>query len=241
MSKNGYDFYLGDCLLPIPPEKLQIKINNANKTLTLINEGEINFLRTAKLSDIEFECLIPQIQYPFAVYKSGFQNAAFFLNYFEKLKTEKEPFQFIVSRAMPSGKALFSTNITVSMESYTITEQVKDGFDLRVKIKLKQYREFETKSVNVKISVSQAQSTATVQNTRADSTVQSSKPIMIGSEVIVNGQLHGSSYGDAPGKTLSNYRGKVNLINQKGSHPYHVTTPSGGWLGWVLKDSVKGV
>ena len=241
MSKNGYDFYLGECLLPIPPEKLQIKINNANKTLILINDGEINFLKTAKLSDVEFECLIPQIQYPFAVYKSGYQNAAYFLNYFEKLKTEKKPFQFIVSRAMPSGKALFSTNMTVSMENYTITEDARDGFDLKVKIKLKQYREFETKSINVRISASTAQPTATVQASRSNSTVRSSTPIMMGSEVIVNGQLHGSSYGDAPGKTLSNYRGKVNFINLKGSHPYHVTTLDGGWLGWVLKDSVEAV
>lgn len=54
MSKNGYDFYLKKCLLPIAPEKLQVKINNANDTLTLINEGEINILKTPELTDIEF-------------------------------------------------------------------------------------------------------------------------------------------------------------------------------------------
>ena len=42
MSKGGYDFYLDKCLLPIAPQKLQIKINNANSTVTLINDGEIN-------------------------------------------------------------------------------------------------------------------------------------------------------------------------------------------------------
>ena len=66
MSKTGYDFYLDKCLLPVSPQKLQIKINNANTTVTLINEGEVNLLKTAKLTDIEFECLIPQVKYPFA-------------------------------------------------------------------------------------------------------------------------------------------------------------------------------
>ena len=51
--KNGYDFYLGNCLLPIAPEKLSLKINNANETITLINEGEINVLKRAGLTDIE--------------------------------------------------------------------------------------------------------------------------------------------------------------------------------------------
>ncbi len=62
-----------NCLLPITPEKMQIKINNANDTLTLINEGEINILKTPELTDVEFECRIPQVKYPFAAYKSGFR------------------------------------------------------------------------------------------------------------------------------------------------------------------------
>lgn len=64
MLGSGYDFYLDKCLLPITPQKLQIKINSANKTVTLINEGEINILKTPKLTDVEFECIIPQDRIP---------------------------------------------------------------------------------------------------------------------------------------------------------------------------------
>ena len=98
MTNSGYDFYLGKCLLPVPPSKLSIKINNANKTVTLINEGEVNVLKKAELSDIEFECAIPQVRYPYAVYKSGFRGADFFLDCFEELKAGRQPFQF-----MPAG------------------------------------------------------------------------------------------------------------------------------------------
>ncbi len=235
MSKSGYDFYLKKCLLPITPEKLQVKINSANDTVTLINDGQINILKTAELTDIEFECMIPQVKYPFATYKSGFKGASYFLNYFESLKADKKPFQFIVSRTMPNGKVLFSTNMKVSMEDYRITEQAKDGFDLTVKIKLKQYRDYGTKTVNIK-----------TESIKPNATVRQSRPadpnkICIGSNVIVNGRLHRDSYGSGPGQTRTNYRGKINYINMKGSHPYHVTTPSGNWLGWVTKDSVKAV
>lgn len=239
MSKNGYDFYLDKCLLPITPQKLQIKVNNANSTVTLINEGEVNLLKQAKLTDIDFECEIPQVKYPFAVYLGGFNGASYYLDYFEKLKTDKKPFQFIVSRSMPTGKSLFSTNIKVSMESYTITEQAKNGFDLNVKIKLKQYREYGTKTATIKTD--SGKTSANVQNKRADSTVQPSKPATIGCDVIVNGRLHGNSYGEAPGQMRTNYRGKINFINQGGSHPYHITTPDGLWQGWVTADSVKVV
>lgn len=234
---NGYDFYLRDCLLPVPPAKLQIKLNSANSTLTLINEGEINILKTPGLTDIEFECTIPQIEYPYAAYKSGFKGAAYFLTYFESLKTDKKPFQFIVSRTLPDGKVLFSTNMTVSLEDYRITEQAKDDFDLKIKVTLKQYREYGTKTVAVRVASSKAK----VEKVRSDSTVRTSKNIGIGSDVIVNGRLHRDSYGAGASGEKRNYRGKVNFINLKGTHPYHVTTPSGKWLGWVAADSVKEV
>lgn len=174
MAKSGYDFYLDKCLLPIAPQKLQIKINNANKTLTLMNQGQVNILKTAELTDIEFECEIPQVNYPFATYKSGFKGACYFLDHFENLKTGKRPFQFIVSRTLPNGKVLFSTDIKVSMESYTMIEQAKNGFDLTVKIALKEWRDYGTKYVTLKTGKSDAKTNAkpviTVQQTRAADT-----------------------------------------------------------------------
>lgn len=151
MARTGYDFYMDKCLLPVTPKKLTTKINNANKTVTLINEGEINLLKAAELTDVEFECDIPQIKQPYAIYPSGFKGASYFLDYFEQLKTSKKPFQFIVCRRSPNGKKFFNTNLKVSLEDYKITEDAKEGFDLRVKIKLKQYREYGTKTINIQV------------------------------------------------------------------------------------------
>lgn len=162
MAKAGYDFYLKKCLLPVTPEKLSIKVNNANKTVTLINEGEINILKKAELTDIEFECEIPQVKRPYAVYtnSSGFREASYFLNYFEALKTSQEPFQFIVCRKKPNGKSLFNTNIKVSMEDYKITEDAGEGFDLKIKVKLKQWKDYGTKTVKVTITASKPKASA---------------------------------------------------------------------------------
>lgn len=145
-----YDLYLGRLLLPVTPQKISTKISNQNKTLTLINEGVINILKDAGLTEISFSALIPQVKYPFARYESGeFEPASEYLEYLEKLKAGKAPFQFILSRWLPNGSQLFDTNLTVSLEDYSISEDAKNGFDLEVDIRLKQCREYGAKTMDI--------------------------------------------------------------------------------------------
>lgn len=147
----AYYFYLGNVLLPIPPSKLELKISNNNKTYNLINYSQINVLKTPGLSSLEFEVVLPNTKYPFAMYKNNFQNAKYYLGVLENLKVNRSAFQFIVVRKFPNGKDIFNTNIKVALEEYTITDTTEEGFDTKVKIKLKQYKEYSTKKVQVTI------------------------------------------------------------------------------------------
>lgn len=143
-----YSFYLDKVLLPVTPSKLSIKINNKNKTLTLINDGEINILKKAGLSEINFDALLPNVKYPFSTYKRGkFKDAKYFLNKLEKLKTNNTQFRFIVVRETQGRDELFDTNMKVSLEDYTITDDASNGIDISVTIKLKQYKAYSTKTV----------------------------------------------------------------------------------------------
>ena len=54
-----YSFYFGSLLLPVTPQKLTTKIKGNNKTLTLVNEGDINFLRSPSLTEISFDVVLP--------------------------------------------------------------------------------------------------------------------------------------------------------------------------------------
>lgn len=161
-----YYFYLDKVLLPVAPEKLQLKINNNNKTLTLINNGEINILKDAKLTDISFEILLPNSKYPFAMYKDGFKKPTYYLDKLEKLKISKKPFQFIVSRKMPTNAVLFDTNMQVSLEDYKITEEAKQGFDIKVSVNLKQYKQYSTKTMKITIKQARPKPVATPVVTR---------------------------------------------------------------------------
>lgn len=168
-----YYFYLGKILLPIPPEKLQLKIKNNNKTLQLINNNEINILKSPGLTEVSFDILLPNVKYPFATYKDEFKKASYYLELIEKLKTELKPFQFIVSRSKPNGEVLYDTNMKVSLEDYSIKEEAKNGIDTEVTIKLKQYRDYSTKTIE--IIVKQEKAIATEIKTRETSTAPTSQ------------------------------------------------------------------
>jgi len=151
----GYDFYFDRVLFPIPPGRLQTRINGQNKTVSLINDGEINILKKAGLTDVSFALQLPNISYPFSRYEDGFKSASYYLDVIENLKTRTDkngaflPFQFIVSRVMPNGKILYDTNIKVSLEDYRIRDDADNGFDVLVEVNLKQYRDYGTKIIRV--------------------------------------------------------------------------------------------
>lgn len=140
----AYDFYLDGVQLPIAPGKLEVKVTNKNKTVDLINMGEVNILKKEGLSEISFEAEFTHNKLPF--YRGAFRNVQFFLSKLELLKTDCKPFQFIVSRQL-GNKVLFNTNMKVSLEEYTILEDADNGSDTKVSIKLKQYRDYSTKKL----------------------------------------------------------------------------------------------
>jgi LysM repeat protein len=142
-----YSFFIDGMELPIAPQKLTVKIKGNNKTLTLINEGDINFLCAPGLTEITFDAVLPMLgQYSFA---NGYRRPDSYLNKLESLMTGKEPFRFLVSRVSPSGRLLYDTNMKVSLENYTVTEDATKGPDVTVSITLKQYISYSTKTVTV--------------------------------------------------------------------------------------------
>lgn len=144
----AYYFFLGKIPLPVTPGALNIKTPSLNKTVTLINDGEINILKDQGLRDISFEFLLPQQKYPFANYSISSYTATTMIPVINQLKKSKKPFQFIVTRMNPKGKVLFFTNITVQIEEFEYDEDANEhGLDVMCKISLKEWKPYSTKSV----------------------------------------------------------------------------------------------
>lgn len=136
--------------MPVAPSKINTKIKNKNRTITLINEGEANILKSAGLQEISFNMMIPAYKYPFALYLGGiFLPISYYLEILEKLKNDRKPFQLIIIREGILGSLGFDTNLKVSLEDYQILEDAGNGRDITVSVKLKQYQEKVNTTVRV--------------------------------------------------------------------------------------------
>lgn len=221
--------------LPVNPEKLQIKVPGKNSTETLVNKGEVTILKLPGLKKISFESFIPKHYDTGAGYLStnagSSKNAKFWVDFFTAIMREKDPVQLTITGLdVP-------ISLAVSVESFDYDWEGSDE-DMNFKIELKEYKKFEATIVRIKRPTKPAPKQKTKEPARSNP----KKAVTVGCTVILNGTVHRDSYGNGPGKTFTNYTGKVNFVKTDGrSHPYHVTTPSGGWLGWVLPGAVEVV
>lgn len=166
----SYKCYLFGELMPQTPAKLSVKISGKNTTVTLLNEGEINFLKYPGLTEITLPLVFPML--------TASKRPDYYLTLLERAKTQRTTTQFIMTRTTPTGQLLFDTNIKVSVEDYTIEENATNGLDVSVEVKLKQYRDYSTKTVAIKTTVKHNDSkgtpvvkkTATVKTTRPATT-----------------------------------------------------------------------
>lgn len=147
MMTNGYNFYFADgsdvLTFPITPGELTIKVGSNNKTITLIDEGDINLLKSPSLIEVSFEARFPMRKYPYSREPLDFQT---YFDKFKKLKEEKKSFRFIVTRNI-GGKRLWDTNLLMALEDFEITESADEGDDVLVSFELKQYKEYGVKTL----------------------------------------------------------------------------------------------
>ena len=60
-----YKFYFNQDVLPVTPGAITTTFKNQNKTITLINEGEVNLPKAPGLTEYSFKFMLPWCNYPF--------------------------------------------------------------------------------------------------------------------------------------------------------------------------------
>ena len=143
MRTYGYDFYfkIGKYLLtfPITPGELTIKSGSNNDVVNLINGGDINILKSPSLTEIEFEARFPMRKYPYSRKVEDFQT---YFDTLKKVKFEKTPFDFVVSRTDGRGISTWATNYKVALEDLEMKESANEGDDVLINFRLKQYEPY---------------------------------------------------------------------------------------------------
>lgn len=152
-----YKLYLGGVLFPVAPKNIKTKISNKNKTTEILSGGEVSIIKSPGLTTYEFDLLLPNNKYPFAIYKKKFRSAKYFLDKLQKWKENKNKISLIILRnnkvknmllsANERKNKLSNTKTKVTIEDYTIKEDTGEGTDFIVTLKLKEYVFYKTKVV----------------------------------------------------------------------------------------------
>lgn len=216
----SYYFFLAEQMLPVPPPKLSLRVGNKNKTVSLIDEGEINILKTPGLTEISFDVLLPNNAYPFANYDTSFSSSLAghllgrslhytksknFTDAFERHKTSRQPIRFIVTRLSPRYELLFDTNLLVTVEEYSLEEDAKNGLDVVASLKLKQYRPYATRELEVTTD-EKGNKSATIKQTRpTDKSIP--KAVKIGKEQSIFEAVKRAAGGSLDWRSVANLSG----------------------------------
>lgn len=223
--------------IPVNPQTFNVSTGGNNATMEIITLGEIVIPKKKKLSTISWEGFFPaESWHPYVRTKNLFVTPSFYLEFIDKIRDDCKPCHLTVTG--------IGFDADVVIESFEYYHQAGDHEDTYYSISFKRYEPYAVSVISKKSATDQIAKSVNPAITAVGtialqaSVTPTPQQVTIGCDVVLNGTVHQDSYGSKPGKTFTNYRGKVNLINKKGSHCYHITTPSGDWLGWVTKESV---
>lgn len=212
--------------LPVNPPKLEVKTSLDSKKVEIVSLGQINLLKGRKLSSISFSSFFPETIWFSGVRTKGeFIKPAVYKKFFQGIMDDSKPCRLVVTG--------INLNMLVSVDDFNFYHQAGDHEDAYYSLALTEYRSVEMQTVSLGAATG---TTAVLSQTTQ---TREASQITVGSFVLLNGQVFKDSYGGGPGKTFSNYSGKISLINKKGSCPYHVVSQTGSALGWVRAEAVK--
>lgn len=234
---NGYNFYFKDgsdvLTFPITPSELSIKVGSNNKVVTLINEGDINILKSPSLIEVEFEARFPMRKYPYSRQVSSFES---YFKKFEELKEQKKSFRFIVTRTTPSNKRTWDTNLLMALEDFEINENADEGDDVLITFKLKQYKEYGL--TYIKKNTTKTTSTSSKPRSTENKGSTSSVYTVKSGDCLWN--IAKAAYGDATKWTLI-YDTNKSAIEADAKKHGKASSRHGHWIWPGLKLTIPGI
>lgn len=216
--------------LPINPDEIRIKSPGNNKTEEIVKLGEINILRDKRLKALVFDCFLPvDASPPYVLTKGKFEKPDFYTDFFEKIRDSKKPCRFIISDT--------KVNMLASIDDFEFGLKAGDD-DTHYSIAIREFKPYGAKTVKIKLPDKKSEPAKVAPPPKQE---RPKTDFSIGDTVVVNGKYWYTSYGNSPFGTFNNFTGKIShkVADKSRKYRYHITTPSGGWRGWVAESQLK--
>lgn len=139
-----YRFYLKQgqtqFLFPVTPAKLEVKTDNHNQTVSILNVGEVNILKGKGLDEMRFTALFPNRMYSFVLQENQWKPPSAYIQMLQAFQVAKLPVQLTIFRQLADGSLLFADNREMVLEKCSMLEKGGEQGDIWVELLLKEYR-----------------------------------------------------------------------------------------------------
>lgn len=243
MTNNFGIFFTRDGVvirLPVNPDKLPVAVESDNSEYNVLGIGPIMVPRKPKLKTVTISKFFPGKPFPGVLTANGFEPPEFYIRFFQSAMDEKAPILYTPVRYYEDGTPFMTEDagFQVLVTGFTYEERGGETGDFYYDLTLTEYRDYSPRVMQVQQQTAGTPATVTTEQTRDIPQGQ----LVVGGVCVANGPYYYSSYGDEPHGNGNGRRVVVSrIVDGSRACPVHVTTESGGALGWMKKSALQVV
>lgn len=229
-------------LLPVNPETLPVARSADNGEYNVLGIGPIMIPRIPNQRKVTISSYFPgRPASGMLVGARGFVPPSSFIDFFEKAMNNREVIVYHPIRYYENGEAFSGGDdegFQCLVTRFDTEERGGETGDFYYTLDIVEYRDYSPQEITFLTPENGVPLAAAPEPTRAIPPGQ----IVVGSTCIINGRYYadsyaGGSYGNGNGRRVKVSR----IVDLARSKPYHVTTESGGPLGWTSADNLQVV
>ncbi|RRJ62398.1 LysM peptidoglycan-binding domain-containing protein [Paenibacillus oralis] len=130
---------------PVLPGQIDVSVAGNNKTYEISILGEINIIKSPKLTEISFESVFPASWFPACIVdRNELFPPTHYIDLIAKWRSEKQPMRLVLT-----GSVGMNINMLVSVENFSWSESGGSPGDISYQIAFKEYRSYAAKIAKV--------------------------------------------------------------------------------------------